>query len=395
MLAASPVYPHQPMLRSLAADPRVHLTTIYASNVGLRPNDPGYGREFAWDVDLTAGDEVRFLRHADTNRTGGGLFSLRDVDVIGEIVRGGYEVLFIFGYNSITHLLAVTTQRARGGKVIAREEQTLLHPRPLLTTIAKEVGLRVLYRGAFGLYISSENRRWFEHYGIPPERLFFTPYSVDNERFATERAALLPRRDELRRQFGIGEDSGPVFLYVGRLIPKKQPLFLLEAFARARSRVACTLLVVGSGECEAEMRAQIERRQIPDIVFAGFLNQSQVTRAYACADAFTLLSKEHETFGLVVNEAMNFGLPLVLSDKVGSGADLLSDGLNGYRVLSTDVSAAAARLETLAADPELRTQMGAQSLARIQDWTGEVGAKGVISAVAAAVGRDRWAHADV
>jgi glycosyltransferase involved in cell wall biosynthesis len=143
------------------------------------------------------------------------------------------------------------------------------------------------------------------------------------------------------------------------------------------------------------MRAQIERRQIPDIVFAGFLNQSQVARAYVCADAFTLLSKEHETFGLVVNEAMNFGLPLVLSDKVGSGADLLSDGLNGYRVLSTDVSAAAARLETLAADPELRTQMGAQSLARIQDWTGEVGAKGVISAVAAAVGRDRWAHADV
>ncbi len=238
MLAESPVYPHQPMLRSLAADPRIDLTTIYASNAGLRPNDPGYGREFAWDVELTAGDNVRFLKHADTNRIEGGLLSLRDVDVVGEIVHGRYEILFIFGYNSITHLLAVTTQRARGGKVIAREEQTLLHPRPLLTTIAKEVGLRVLYRGAFGLYISSENRRWFEHYGIPPERLFFTPYSVDNERFATERAALLPRRDELRREFGIGEDSGPVFLYVGRLIPKKQPLFLLEAFARARSRVA-------------------------------------------------------------------------------------------------------------------------------------------------------------
>ncbi len=157
----------------------------------------------------------------------------------------------------------------------------------------------------------------------------------------------------------------------------------------------CTLLVVGSGECEAEMRAQIERMQIPDVFLAGFLNQSQVAKAYACADAFTLLSKEHETFGLVVNEAMNFGLPLVLSDKVGSGADLLSDGLNGYRVLSTDVDPAAARLEALAADPELRTQMGAQSFKRIQDWTGERGAQGVVAAVAAAVGTDRWAQAEV
>jgi glycosyltransferase involved in cell wall biosynthesis len=153
-------------------------------------------------------------------------------------------------------------------------------------------------------------------------------------------------------------------------------------------------MIVGSGECEAVLRAEVERRGVPDVVLVGFLNQSQVPRAYACADVFTLLSKEHETFGLVVSEAMNFGLPLVLSDKVGSAADLLSDGLNGYRVSSTDVDQAAACFVRLADDHELRSRMGAASLSRIQDWTGVRGAQGVLEAIAAGVGQERWADAE-
>src|SRR5205823_3322386 len=108
-------------------------------------------------------------------------------------------------------------------------------------------------------------------YGVRPERLFFTPYAVDNHRLRAEAKRLMPLRKTLRAEFGIPEDSGPVILSVGRLIPKKQPLFLLEAFRRLVARYKCTLLVVGTGELEQTMISQVRAKNIPGVVFAGFL----------------------------------------------------------------------------------------------------------------------------
>ena len=77
--------------------------------------------------------------------------------------------------------------------------------------------------------------------------------------------------------------------------------------------------------------------KIPDVALAGFLNQSELPRAFACADAFVLFSRYGETWGVVVNEAMNFGLPVLVSDKVGSGTDLVQESRNGYVVPAEDV----------------------------------------------------------
>jgi glycosyltransferase involved in cell wall biosynthesis len=292
-----------------------------------------------------------------------------------------FDVLWLEGYNSISYLLAQATQRTLGGRVIFREEQTLLHPRSLAVTVAKEVALRRLLKGQHALYVSSENRRWFEHYGVPAERLFSAPHTVENAYFQSAAERLHPQRAALRERFGIGPDAGPVILTASRLVEKKQPLFLLDAFRRLRREHRCALLVAGSGPLEVEMRRAVERDGIPDVHFAGFLNHTEIASAYACADVFTLLSREHETFGLVVPEAMNFALPIVTSDKVGCHADLVSPGLNGYVVAHTDVDAAAGALERLVGDDDLRRRMGVASRARIDEWTPEQTVQGVLAAV--------------
>jgi glycosyltransferase involved in cell wall biosynthesis len=138
------------------------------------------------------------------------------------------------------------------------------------------------------------------------------------------------------------------------------------------------------------MRAKVEKDAIPDVIFAGFLNQSEVARAYACADVFALLSRENETFGLVTNEAMNFSLPVLVSSKVGCAPDLVSHGLNGFIAPAHDCEAAAGMLRTLAGDEALRLRMGAESLKRIDTWTGQRAADGVLAATAHAVGPTRW-----
>ena len=391
VLAASPMYYHAPLYRALARHPAIDFTAIFCSSEGLRPHDAGYGQAVVWDVAATGGYPHTFLRRAGENTIGGGFFSLHDWDVVGAVARGRPEVLWLHGYNFLTHQLAAATQRLLGRPLLLREEQTLLHTRTPLKTLAKAVALRLLLSQARGLYIGTENRRWFERYGTPQDRLHFTPYCVDNDRLSRSATALAPERAALRGAFGIPPNGGPVILSVARLIPKKQPLALLDAFARVRSGARCTLLMVGSGSLDEQVRRRAA--EIPDVVVAGFLNQSEVVWAYGCADVFTLFSRRDETWGIVVNEAMNFRLPVVVSDKVGCAADLVGEDVNGFVVDHRDPAALADRLGRLVGSPELRVRMGAASAETILRWNVDAAGAGVVDAVRASVGERRWRDA--
>jgi glycosyltransferase involved in cell wall biosynthesis len=384
-LAGQPAPSAVPLYRRLAADPRLEFTVFYGSSDGVKPFDDGYGSPIAWDADLTAGYRSVFLQAADrTPGLGEYFWATRNWDIVPILLRGSYDVLWMAGYYSATYLMAALAQRARGGAVLFREEQTLLDARSAANVIVKQLAVRPYLALGYGLYISTENRRWLESHGVPDERLFPAPYTVDNRFFQARAQELRRQHDALRSSFGIAADSGPVIATVSRLIPKKQPLFLLEAFRRARERVRCVLLIVGSGPVEQELRDQVRRQAIPDVVFAGFLNRSEVARAYAAADVFTLLSREKETFGLVVNEALNFALPAVISDRVGCAPDLVSSGYNGFVVSSSDPAEAADAFERLARDPELRAGMGTASRERIDSWDVERSAAGIIEAATVA-----------
>lgn len=375
MLAASPVYYRAPLYRLIAADPRVELTAIFASREGVE----------AFGLDPLSGYRSTFLRRADRTRADGSFLALRAPDVVRVLARGDFDVLWTHGYYSLTHALASTWQRLRRRPLLVREVQTLLHERPPLKEAIRGASLRALLRGSYGLYVGSHSRAWFRHYGVRDDRLFFVPNAVDNARLRAESDRLAPRKAELRRELGIRDDSGPVILSVGRLVAKKQPEHLLEAFRRVRAARTCTLLVVGGGPLEPRLRETAARERIPDVVFAGFLDQREIVRAYAAADIFALVSREHETWGLVVNEALNFALPVVVSDKVGCAPDLVRPE-NGFIVPADDPALLAHRLGELVDSAGLRERLGAVSRDVVDGWRHEVGAVGVLGAIDAAVG---------
>ncbi len=387
------MYYHAPLYRRLASDPRVDFTAIFASDAGIRPHDAGYGFPLTWAVDSLHGYRSAFLRRAGKTELGGTFFSLRDVDVVFRILDGRFEVLWLHGYNSLTHVLAASTQIARGGKILFREEQTLLHPRPHWKELIKQLAVRPLFARGAAVYIGNLNRRWFMHYGLTSDRLFFSPYVVDNDALRAQARRLRDHKFELRTSFGLQERDGPVILTVGRLIPKKQPRFLVRAFKDLREQVPCVLLVVGAGPLENELRRFVARERVPNVLFAGFLNQTEVVNAYACADIFALTSREHETWGLVVNEAMNFGLPVVTTDAVGCSPDLVIDGKTGFVVSRDDRAALTRSLKTLVETPELRRRFGRAGERRIQNWNVQQAADGVVAAVRSLVGPRRWASA--
>src|SRR5262249_25816342 len=154
----------------------------------------------------------------------------------------------------------------------------------------------------------------------------------------------------LRRDWSIGQNAR-CFLFCGKLVAKKNPMDLLSALQIAKAAGApIHVLIVGEGELMEQARALVERAGLP-ATFAGFLNQSEIVRAYVVADCLVLPSDSGETWGLVVNEAMACGAPAIVSDQVGCGPDLVLEGVTGGIFPMGNVEALARRLITLSSDP--------------------------------------------
>lgn len=224
------------------------------------------------------------------------------------------------------------------------------------------------------LVAGTPQRAYAEALGIPPEAVFQPVDVVDNVRFArlaAEARASRPPRDARR------------FLAVSRLTPIKGADVLVEAHARYRASTddPWDLTVVGDGP----ERPALEARAGGGVTFAGFARGDALGHAYGRADALVLPSRK-DTWGLVVNEAMAAGLPVVVSEGAGCAVDLV-DG-NGLTVPPGDVEALAAALAHVAglSDAE-RASMGARSREIVAGFGLEAFCEGLWSAIGAGAAR--------
>jgi glycosyltransferase involved in cell wall biosynthesis len=155
---------------------------------------------------------------------------------------------------------------------------------------------------------------------------------------------------------------------------------LLDAFARVREQLPCWLLMVGDGPLRGDVERKVRDAGIGNVILAGFQNQDELPFAYTAADVFTLPSAFNETWGLVVNEAMNFALPIIVSDQVGCTKDLLRPGWNGYCFSHGDEMELAARLKDLVSSSEKRAEFGRNSAELIKKYTVTLCASGIVQA---------------
>lgn len=222
-------------------------------------------------------------------------------------------------------------------------------------------------RGACGLLcIGAQNRRYYEYYGARAEQCFLAPWEIDYTPLEQAFTKALVAHDAVRNRMDCRSD-GCVFVSVGRLVKAKGYDTMIRAMSRLKHK-GCNaeLLIAGEGPLRMELEAQIAGENAP-VRLLGNLDRVGVVEAMTAADAFVLASG-YEPWGLVVNEAALCGLPLVLSDAVGAGADLLVEGENGHVYPAGDVDALAERLGRLAGDGELRQAMGAKSRSRLAWW---------------------------
>ncbi|MBW8866725.1 MAG: glycosyltransferase family 4 protein [Acidobacteria bacterium] len=335
-----PIQYYAPWFRHIHAHaPQLALTVVYAVQPTPAQQGAGFDVPFEWDVPLTDGYESVIVRAARPgDRIDTGAFSGVDVPKIGDAIAATKpDVVLITGWYSKTLVRALAACRRLGVPVLFRGDSHLQSGpagwRRWLW-VAKTWTLLRMFAG----YLSPGTRvdEYLARFGVPDHRVFRVPHGVDNDLFAQSAAAYqsTDTRAAARRAAGI-DPSAFVVLFSGKLVDRKRPLDVIRA--AARTMAPTTVVVAGAGPLDAAMREEAARLGV-ELRMLGFLNQTQLGRAYAIADCLALPSDHSETWGLVVNEALATGLPVIVSDAVGCAPDLVHEQVTGSRYRLGDVA---------------------------------------------------------
>ena len=364
-----------PMLDLLAAREEIDLTAIYAGGSVQR-------RE--WELESSHRSVVlegrripgahRVLRH-DYPLTPG---------VFGALRAAQPGVVVVSGWSTFASQAAIAWCRLRRVPYVLLVESNDRDERPGWRRAVKGAVVPAVVRGAAHvLVVGTLARESMLARGADPARIDVFADTVDVAAFGERADALAPRRDELRREAGVGPDDVAV-LSVARLSPEKGLDTLVRAVAAAGDP-RLVLVLAGGGPERKRLRA-LARDTGVRLVLLPHTPWERISEVYAVADVFALLST-HEPWGVVVNEAAASGLPLLLSDRVGAAHDLLEDGRNGVLVPAGDEAAAGAAVGALAADPDRRRAMGDASRQLVHGWGYEPSIETLLGIVRRIVGR--------
>jgi 1,2-diacylglycerol 3-alpha-glucosyltransferase len=234
------------------------------------------------------------------------------------------------------------------------------------------------------------HQRYLEQLGMPPRCIFQKYDVVDNKYFELE-AARHKANLSLSQELPGLNDQRPYFLASSRFVKRKNLSQLLRAYKIYRSFQpdGWRLIIMGSGEEETNLKQIVLEEAIPDIVFPGFRQIKELPAYYAHAGTF-IHPALYEQWGLVVNEAMACGLPILSAASVGCAYDLIKEGENGFKFNPNDVTEIAQIMERIASDSTDRELMGHRSKEIISDWTPQHFAKNLWKAIVAGQSRGNF-----
>lgn len=365
----------------------VDLHVYYAHQASARDQaNAGFGVPFEWDIDLFDGYSYSYLSNRARRPSVDRFFGCNTPSVRIKLRPQEFDAVLVNGWNLLCYWQAVGAAKSCRLPVMVRGDSQLLTPRSLFRrTVKKLVYPRLLNRFDAFLSVGARNREYLRSFGVASELIFSTPHCVDNDFFRSSVETARLDSVELRSRFSVPADAN-TFLFVGKFLPRKRPLDFLSALDRLKSSGQHIWgLIVGSGPLEREIREHVSRHQTP-CTLAGFLNQKQVTGAYAVADALVLPSNAEETWGLVVNEAMACGVPAIVSDGVGCAPDLIMEGKTGFAYPDGDLEELTNRMKRLVQDRTLRIDMSRQAQIHIEGFSLDAACQGLLCALESIIG---------
>ncbi len=291
-----------------------------------------------------------------------------NTELISRVIRGKYQVI-IQSINGRFELMATFTLSKILRKPFILWTNLWFHPNTIFHRISFPI-TRYLYRHtdaivAYGYHV----RDYLVKLGIDEQKIFYSWNVTDNTLFSKQ----IPCEtlDKLRTIYHL--HGRRLLLFVGRLSEEKGLRYLLEAYKELPQELNTSLLIIGEGKGKEQLISYVQENALQHVYFIGYIPNEELVQYYALADIFILPSVTTKTvkevWGIVVNEAMNQGCPVIATDAVGAAVGgLVQEGKNGFVVPERNAGALRDAIARLLADPKKLRDIKAYTKQAIQEW---------------------------
>ncbi|MCJ0742435.1 glycosyltransferase family 4 protein [Pedobacter montanisoli] len=365
IFSTHPIQYQVPLWQAMAKE-GIDFEVWYFTDFGLKSSfDIQFGKSFSWDLPMLEGYKYRFLRVNENAAPNKGFRGIVLKDNLKRLLKERKAThVYINGWQVLAYWQVLWTAKSLGLTTIFKGESNDLKPVFFWKQKIKKLLLSQFFnRIDYFLYIGEANKRLYLKHNINPSKLLPGLYCVDNDRFHTSSLYYKAQNQTIRNNWGIAKGIFCI-LFSGKFIQKKRPLDIIKAVKLAQLTNLVHIVFVGDGELYDEIKQHANvvfdkengiintiREKEVNISIIGFLNQTEISKAYAVADCLVLPSDYGETWGLVVNEAMASGLPVIAANECGSAEDLVKP-LNPSLVYKTgDIEALAASILNLINNP--------------------------------------------
>lgn len=289
------------------------------------------------------------------------------------------DVVHLCGWGHPFLLIALIIAKARHLSTFVELDTTANGPKRLVASTVKRFAYPFLFRlPDMFLPGGTSQAAYLASMGVDQKRMRIAHMTVDVEammRLARDRGEDMRRASREKLKLADGDVA---LLFAGRLEPHKGIADLLLAFRKlSDARSSVRLLIAGTGTLTPQVAAAAEANGA--ITYLGRLGPDALWPVYLAADIFVLPS-HFEPWGLVINEAMAFGLPVILSDRAGCRDDLIPEGAEGIVFRAGDVEQLGEAMDVLVSDPQKRREAAEAARARITPWTLQNSARGIVTA---------------
>lgn len=310
-------------------------------------------RDASWTESIRDGYRTVVLRGLRT-----GTDSAFAPGVLKYLDRNKFDLVVICGIASPTQMLAIQYCQLRGIPYAIEGDGAF----PKDGQGLKERVKRGLISKAELCFSTGKmHDAYYRQYGAREDTIVPYPFTSVEEKDVREAPVSREEKTRLKQELNMTEDT--VFLAVGQFIPRKGFDVLLEAACQLPKDVG--IYIVG-GQPTGEYLQMQENWGLDQVHFVPFVSRQTLARYFEAADAFVLPTRE-DIWGLVVNEAMAYGLPVVTTTRCNAGLELVKEGVNGYLVEPEDAQGLANALNQLL-DRD-REEMGRDALETVRNYT--------------------------
>jgi glycosyltransferase involved in cell wall biosynthesis len=318
-------------------------------------------KERKWDI--VESDKYNYEILSGKTIGFGGIIYHINPSIISKLIKGKYDVIIISGNTDFTTQAAFIASKLLNTPVILWTEgiesaQSLLGKliSPLTNYIIKNVDAIVVP--------GTMSRSFQIKIGAIPEKIFIAPNIVDNEIFIEKSLKFKQEKENFKREFNILNEK--IILFIGQLIERKGVEYLIKAYKKIKdSYDEVCLIIVGDGVLKNELEKICIKEYIKDVHFTGWISEEEKIIYYSIADLFVLPTLK-EIWGLVINEAMCCGLPVISTRAAGCAMDMIKPGENGFIVEPANVDQLYLAMKDIILDKVSKKKLGEKSLGIIE-----------------------------